>query len=111
MWRCGGRNRWFRANEFNFPLVARAVRALYAVPGAEVDVEQWFSNGRDLLAQRRQQMSGDTMRMCQLLKSYFDRIDAEFEAEAKRALARHQKTAGVSTRWECPHLEPMLIIF
>src|ERR1700744_5174352 len=53
---------WWRANESEFPRLAKAARDLLAVPGAEVDVERLFSDGRDILGLRRNLMSADTMR-------------------------------------------------
>jgi hypothetical protein len=41
--------KWWKANAFQFPLMAMAVRNLLALPGSEVDVERLFCGGRDLL--------------------------------------------------------------
>jgi hypothetical protein len=53
--------------------MAKAVRALLAVPGSEVDVEKLFSRGRDLLGIRRFALKGETMRILVLLKAHFER--------------------------------------
>ena len=37
--------KWWKANAFQFPLMAMAVRDLLAVPGLEVDVERLFCGG------------------------------------------------------------------
>jgi len=76
------------------PIVARAARTLFAVPGAEVDVERLFSGGRDLLGVRRKIMGTTTMRMYQLLKSYFDTIDKEREEKAKARRVEYQAQFG-----------------
>jgi hypothetical protein len=51
--------------------MALAARDILAVPGSEVDVERLFSGGKDLLGLRRHGLSGETMRILTLLKSYW----------------------------------------
>ena len=53
--------------------MAKAVHALLAVPGLEVDVKRPFSGGRDLLGIWRFALKGETMRILVLLKAYFKR--------------------------------------
>ena len=88
--------KWFKANGDDWPTVSKAIRAIYAVPPAEVDVERRFSIRRDLLGIRRALMSGDTMRIIQLLKSHFDTIDQECVARKKALQERHQSQLAVS---------------
>ena len=76
---------WWRGNAFMFPTMAKAARALLAVPGAEVDIERLFCGGRDLLGVRRATMSGATMRILTLLKAHFQRLEA---TEKKAFLAQ-----------------------
>ena len=64
---------WWKANEFQYPAMAKAARALLAVPGSEVDVDRLFSGGRDLLGIRRYALKGEMMRILTLLKAYFER--------------------------------------
>ena len=64
---------WWKANAFQFPVMAAAARAILAVPGSEVDVERLFCGGRDLLGIRRYALKGETMRLLTLLKAYFER--------------------------------------
>ena len=65
--------KWYLANAFQSPQMAKAARALLAVPGAEVDVERLFCGGRDLLGIRRYRLTGQTMRILTLLKAFFQR--------------------------------------
>jgi hypothetical protein len=65
--------KWWKANAFQYPLMATAARDLLAVPGSEVDVERLFCGGRDLLGIRRFGLKGETMRILTLLKAYFER--------------------------------------
>lgn len=65
--------KWWKANAFQFPLMAMAARDLLAVPGSEVDVERLFCGGRDLLGIRRFGLKSETMRILTLLKAYFER--------------------------------------
>jgi hypothetical protein len=65
--------KWWKANAFQFPLMAMAVRDLLSVPGSEVDVERLFCGGRDLLGIPRFGLKGETMRILTLLKAYFER--------------------------------------
>jgi hypothetical protein len=53
--------------------MAKAVRALLAVPSSEVDVKRLFNRGRDLLGIWRFALKGETMRILVLLKAYFER--------------------------------------
>jgi hAT family C-terminal dimerisation region len=62
---------YWKANAFLFPLMALAARDILAVPGSEVDVERLFCGGKDLLGLRRHGLSGETMRILTLLKSYW----------------------------------------
>ena len=60
--------KWWKANTFQYPLMAQAVRDYLPVPSAEVGIERVFSGGRDVLGLRRQSMSAETMRWLMLLK-------------------------------------------
>ena len=53
--------------------MAKAVRALLAVPSLEVDVKRLFCRGRDLLGIRRYTLKRETIRILVLLKAYFER--------------------------------------
>jgi hypothetical protein len=73
--------RWWKANAFQFPLIAMGARDLLVVPGSEVDVERLFSGSRDLLGIRRFSLKGETMRILILLKAYFERKLNEGKAQ------------------------------
>ena len=60
--------------------MAKAVRALLIVPGAEVDVERLFYGGRDLFEIRRYALKGHIMRVLTILKAFFERKLAEGKA-------------------------------
>jgi hypothetical protein len=64
--------KWWKANAFDFPLMAQAVRDYLPVPSAEVGVERVFSGARDVLGLRRQSMNAETMRWLVLLKGEYD---------------------------------------
>ena len=66
--------KWWKANAFDFPLMAQAVRDYLPVPSAEVGVERVFSGARDVLGLRRQSMNAETMRWLVLLKGEYDNI-------------------------------------
>ncbi|KAJ5292212.1 hypothetical protein N7478_001463 [Penicillium angulare] len=63
--------KWWRANEFNFPLMAKAARDYLAIPSAEVGIEREFSNARDVLGLRRHCLNAETMRWLMLLKERY----------------------------------------
>jgi hypothetical protein len=65
--------KWWRANAFDFPLMARAARDYLAVPSSEVGVERIFSGARDVLGLRRHAMNAETMRWLMLLNGQYDR--------------------------------------
>ena len=64
--------KWWMANAFEFPSMARAARDYLSVPSTEVGVERVFSGARDVLGLRRQSMNADTMRSLVLLKNHYD---------------------------------------
>ena len=64
--------KWWKANAFEFPAMARAARDYLSVPSTEVGVERVFSGARDVLGLRRHCMSAETMRWLVLLKSHYD---------------------------------------
>lgn len=64
--------KWWKANAFEFPSMARAARDYLAVPATEVGVERVFNGARDVLGLRRQSMSADTMRSLVLLEGHYD---------------------------------------
>ena len=64
--------KWWKANSFEFPLMAQAARDYLPVPSAEVGVERVFSGARDVLGLRRHSMNAETMRWLVLLKEYYD---------------------------------------
>ena len=63
--------KWWKANTFNFPLMAQAARDYLSVPSAEVGVERQFSGARDVLGLRRHCMNAETMRWLMLLKGVY----------------------------------------
>ncbi len=64
--------KWWKANAFDFPLMAQAARDYLPVPSAEVGVERLFSGARDVLGLRRHSMNAETMRWLMLLKGFYD---------------------------------------
>ena len=64
--------KWWKANAFDFPLMAQAARDYLPVPSAEVGVERLFSGARDVLGLRRHSMNAETMRWLVLLKGFYD---------------------------------------
>jgi len=64
--------KWWKANAFEFPAMARAARDYLLVPSTEVGVERVFSGARDVLGLRRHSMNTETMRWLVLLKSHYD---------------------------------------
>lgn len=63
--------KWWRANEFNFPLMAKAARDYLSIPSAEVGIEREFSNARDMLGLRRHCLNAETMRWLMLLRERY----------------------------------------
>ncbi|KAJ5100906.1 hypothetical protein N7456_006958 [Penicillium angulare] len=63
--------KWWRANEFNFPLMSKAARDHLAIPSAEVGIEREFSKARDVLGLRRHCLNAETMRWLMLLKEQY----------------------------------------
>ena len=78
--------KWWKANAFQYPVMAAAARALLAVPGSEVDVERLFCSGRDLLGICRYALKGESMRILTLLKGFFERQLARGAAQGKASL-------------------------
>jgi hypothetical protein len=60
--------KWWKANAFNFPLMAKAARDYLPIPSAEVGIEREFSNARDVLGLRRHRLNAETMRWLMLLR-------------------------------------------
>jgi hypothetical protein len=60
--------KWWKANAFNFPLMAKAARDYLSIPSAEVGVEREFSNARNILGLRRHRLNAETMRWLMLLR-------------------------------------------
>ena len=88
--------KWWKANAFQYPTCVLAVRDLFAIPAAEVDVERLFSEGRDAIGVRRMAMDASAMRIVQLMKSYYDLIDKEKRKVAQVEKARHERDLAVS---------------
>jgi hAT family C-terminal dimerisation region len=87
---------WWKANEFNYNMVVCAARDLLAIPGAEVDIERLFSQGRDILGIRRLALGGDTMRMVMLMRSFYNDIDKQIQERTKAVRTEHAAMYGVS---------------
>jgi hypothetical protein len=60
--------KWWKANAFNFPLMAKAARDYLPIPSAEIGIEREFSNARDVLGLRRHRLNAGTMRWLILLR-------------------------------------------
>jgi hypothetical protein len=41
--------KWWKANTFNFPLIAKAARDYLPIPSVEIGIEHEFSDARDIL--------------------------------------------------------------
>jgi hypothetical protein len=63
--------KWWKANAFNFPLMAKAARDYLSIPSAEVGIEREFSNARDVLGLRRHCLNAETMRWLMLLRGQY----------------------------------------
>ena len=63
--------KWWKANAFNFSLMAKAARDYLPIPSAEVGIEREFSNARDVLGLRRHRLNAETMRWLMLLAAMF----------------------------------------
>ena len=64
--------KWWKANAFNYPLMAQAFRDYFPVLSTEVGVERRFSSARDALGIRRHCMNAETFRWLMLLKGHYD---------------------------------------
>lgn len=64
--------KWWKANPFNFPLIAKVARDYLPTPSAEVGIEREFNNARDVLGLQKHRLNADSMRWLMLLreKSY-----------------------------------------
>lgn len=65
--------KWWKANVFNFPLMAKAARDYLPIPSAEVGIEREFSNARDVLGLRRHCLNTETMRWLMLFKGQYQK--------------------------------------
>ncbi|KAJ5704488.1 hypothetical protein N7536_000177 [Penicillium majusculum] len=65
--------KWWKANVFSFPLMAKAARDYLPIPSAEVGIEREFSNARDVLGLRRHCLNAETMRWLMLLKGQYQK--------------------------------------
>lgn len=63
--------KWWKANEFNFPQMAKAARDYLSIPSAEVRIEREFSNARDILGLQRHGLNAETMRWLMLLNGQY----------------------------------------
>lgn len=61
----------WKANAFNFPLLAKAARDYLPIPSAEVGIEREFSSARDVLGLRRHCLNAETMRWLMLLRGQY----------------------------------------
>jgi hypothetical protein len=77
----------YKYNAFKYP--KRAAKFILYIPGAEVDVERLFSEGRDILGIRRQLMDRATMRIIAFLKAYWHQILMKEKAQEKEKEAHH----------------------
>ena len=64
--------KWWKANTFEYPIIARAARDYLAVLSSEVAVKRVFSGARNVLGLQRHSMSAETMRWLVLLKDQYD---------------------------------------
>ncbi|KAJ9480587.1 hypothetical protein PENNAL_c0164G05839 [Penicillium nalgiovense] len=65
--------KWWKANVFSFPLMAKAAQDYLPIPSAEVGIEREFSNARDVLGLRRHCLNAETMRWLMLLKGQYQK--------------------------------------
>ena len=61
----------WKANAFNFPLMAKAARDYLPIPSAEVGIEREFSSARDVLSLRRHCLNAETMRWLMFLRGQY----------------------------------------
>ena len=61
---------WWKANKYEFPSIAQAIRDYLAIPVLEVNVKRLFNIRRDILGVRRFAMAGETLKICIMLKDF-----------------------------------------
>ena len=61
---------WWKSNSKKYPNLSRMARDYLAIPGTSASSERIFSSGKELISDRRNSLSPDTIQACQCLKSW-----------------------------------------
>ena len=61
---------WWKFNSKKYPNLSRMARDYLAIPGTSASSERLFSSGKDLITDKRNLLSSETVRACQCLKSW-----------------------------------------
>ena len=61
---------WWKSNSRKYPNLSRMARDYLAIPGTSASSERIFSSGKELISDRRNSLSPDTIQACQCLKSW-----------------------------------------
>jgi hypothetical protein len=68
---------------------------LLTIPGAEVDIEYLFLEGRNILDIRRFVLGRDTIRIVILMRSFYNNINKQIQEKRKAVRAKHTVAYGV----------------
>ncbi len=63
---------WWKANEEQFPNLAKMARDYLAIPGTSASSERLFSSGRQLITDFRCSLNPQTIQACMCLKNWLD---------------------------------------
>lgn len=66
---------WWKANELQFPKLARMAQDYMAIPATSVPSEQCFSISKNLITPNRNRLLGKTARACMCLKSWWTNFE------------------------------------
>lgn len=63
---------WWKSRSDKYPNLSRMARDYLAIPATSVSSERLFSLGKNLITDKRNLLSADTIQACQCLKSWLD---------------------------------------
>ena len=61
---------WWKSNSVKYPNLSRMARDYLTIPGTSASSERLFSSGKELITDKRNLLSPDTIQACQCLKSW-----------------------------------------
>ncbi|CAG7820735.1 unnamed protein product, partial [Allacma fusca] len=85
---------WWKIHETEFPRLSKMAKDYLGILGSGVAVENFFCDGGDLIGQRRQSLSPDSITICMCLKNWLENNTSNLKTDEMLLKSIRYKVLG-----------------